>query len=183
MNKPLLVVITGKPASGKTTLAHLLSQEIKCPLVSRDELKEGYVNTLNTPHNELDESTAWHIYNTFFEIIHLLISKGISIIVEAAFQNKLWQPKLLELLNKADIKVIICKTTPDIAKDRFRNRLLNYPEREKFHGDDALSLLNKAGGLLTDAYEVLNINAPTLEVDTTDNYQPDIKEISSFIRE
>lgn len=181
MSKPLLVVVTGRPASGKTTLAHILTQELKCPLISRDELKEGYVNTLNIQHNKLDESVAWHIYNTFFETINLLISKGISVIIEAAFQNRLWQPKLLDLLDKADIKVIICKTTADIVEHRFRNRLLNHPEREKFHGDNVLSLLNKTSGLLTDVYEALNINAPTLEVDTTDNYNPNIKKICSFI--
>jgi dephospho-CoA kinase len=45
MNKPLLIVITGRPSSGKTTLACIISKEIKCPVVSRDELKEGYINT------------------------------------------------------------------------------------------------------------------------------------------
>lgn len=45
MEKPLLTVVTGRPASGKTSLAHLLTGEMKCPLISRDELKGGYMNT------------------------------------------------------------------------------------------------------------------------------------------
>lgn len=183
MNKPLLVVVTGRPASGKTTLAHILTKEIKCPLLSRDELKEGYINTADIQHSQLDNSVAWHIYETFFEVIDLLISKGISIIVEAAFQDKLWKPKLLNLLNKAEIKIIICKTIRDIATIRFTNRLLNDPEREKFHGDKSLNLVKEQGGLLTETYEPVNIDAPTLEVDTTENYNPDIKEIISFIKQ
>ena len=57
------------------------------------------------------------IYNkTFFETIDLLISKKISIIIEAAFQHKLWQPKFLEFINKADVRIIICKTNTELTK-------------------------------------------------------------------
>lgn len=183
MNKPLLVVVTGRPASGKTTLAHILTKEIKFPLLSRDELKEGYINTANIQHSQLDNSVALHIYDTFFQAIDLLISKDISIIVEAAFQDKLWKPKLLNLSDKAEIKIIICKTIPDLARIRFTNRLLNDPEREKYHGDKSLNLVKEQGGLLTENYEPVNVDVPTLEVDTTENYNPDIKEIIRFIKQ
>src|SRR5664279_5531543 len=104
MNKPLLIVITGRPASGKTTFAHILSRQIKLPLFSRDELKEGYINTSDLHHNHLDNSVDLQIYETFFQTIELLITKGVSIIAEAAFQHKLWEPKLSGLLDKADIR-------------------------------------------------------------------------------
>lgn len=183
MNKPLLIVVTGKPASGKTTLAHILTKKIKYPLLSRDELKEGYINTADIEHSQLDNSVAWHIYDTFFDAIDLLISKGISVIAEAAFQDKLWKPKLLNLLDKAEIKIIICKTPSDLTTIRFNNRLLNDPEREKFHGDKSLNLVKGQGSLITETYEPVNIDAPTIEVDTTENYNPDIKKIISFIRQ
>jgi predicted kinase len=183
MTKPLLLVVTGRPASGKTTLAHLLSKEIKCPLLSRDELKEGYINTINLEHDQLDDSAAWHIYNAFFEAIDLLISKGISVIVEAAFQNKLWKPKLLPLAGKAEIKIIICETSPDLARSRFAGRLLNDPGRNKYHGDKLLNPAEEPGRSITERYEPVNIDTPTLEVDTTENYSPDLQEIIRFIRQ
>jgi adenylate kinase family enzyme len=152
MNKPLLVVVTGRPASGKTTLAHILSKEIKCPLLSRDELKEGYVNTLDIEHDRLDDSAAWHIYNSFFEAMDLLISKDISLIAEAAFQDKLWKPKLSYLSDKAEIKIIICNTSADIAKSRFASRLLSDPDRNKYHGDKFLNSGKERDRLMTDHY-------------------------------
>jgi len=36
--------------------------------------------------------------------------------------------------------------------------------------------------LLTGIYEPVNINVPTLEVDTTGNYNPDIQHIIDFIK-
>jgi uridine kinase len=67
MNKPLLIVITGSPASGKTTLAHILADKIYCPILSRDEFKEGYINTLNLEHNQLNGSVDLHIYDIFLK--------------------------------------------------------------------------------------------------------------------
>jgi predicted kinase len=178
MEKPLLIVVTGRPASGKTTLAHLLSREIKCPLLSRDEFKEGYINTSGMPHTQLTEEANRDIYEIFFQAIDLLISKGITLVVEAAFQHKLWAPKLINLSDKAAIKIIVCKIPLEAAKERFYKRLIEQPDREKFHGDAS----NKESVLLTGDYQTLKISAPTLEVDTSDYYKPDLKKIVDFIR-
>ena len=182
MNKPLLIVVTGSLATGKTTLAHILANEINCPILSRDEFKEGYVNTLNLVHNQLENSVDLHIYDAFFEATGLLVSKGISIIIEAAFQDKLWKPKLLDLSDKAEIKIIICKTNLDLIKARFTNRLSNNPNREKYHGDQSVSLSKEKFTSLTENYKPVNIDVPTLQVDTTDNYNPAIEEIINFIK-
>lgn len=183
MNKPLLIVVTGPPASGKTTLARILADKINCPLISRDELKEGLINTLSVPHSQLDKSVDLHVYDTFFEIINLLISKKISLIVDAAFQNKLWKPKLLDLLDEAEIKIIICKTNLDLIKYRFADRLSNNSDRERYHGDQSLNSSKEQFSELTENYKPVNINAPTLQVDTTNNYDPTIEEIIIFINE
>ena len=179
MNKPLLVVVTGRPASGKSTLARILAHELKCPLVSRDELKEGYVNTLSLRHSEMDESAGWHIYETFFEAIALFVSKGISIVVEAAYQDKLWRPALLKIVDQAILKIILCEVSPQVAKARFAERLKNEPERDRYHGDHSVK---GGGGLLTDVYEAVQMDVPTLTVDTADGYSPGIGQIIGFIR-
>jgi dephospho-CoA kinase len=77
MNKPLLVIITGRPASGKTTLSRLLSREIKCPLFSRDEFKEGFVNTVGAPHAELDDSANRKEKNTMADYFRTTMSPRI----------------------------------------------------------------------------------------------------------
>ena len=183
MNKPLLIVVTGSPASGKTTLAYILAGKINCPLISRDELKQGLINTLNVAHTQLDKSVDLHVYDTFFETINLLISKQISIIVEAAFQDKLWKPKLLDLSDKAEIKIVICKTNLDLIQNRFANRLSNNSDRERYHGDQLVSASKEQFAALTENYKPVNVNAPTLQVDTTENYNLSIEEIINFINE
>jgi predicted kinase len=181
MNKPLLIIVTGRPASGKTTLAYLLSQKIKCPLLSRDHLKEGFLNTIGFPYKMDDNSVNQHIYKTFFELTEEFISKEISVIIEAAFQHKLWENKLTQLLNKATIKIIICKTSTEIANSRYMNRFLNDPGREKYHGDRSNYKTKNQADLFTENYQQLRMNMPSLEVETTNGYTPGVDRILSFI--
>lgn len=38
---PRLIIVSGPPASGKTTLAHRLAESVGAPAICRDEIKEG----------------------------------------------------------------------------------------------------------------------------------------------
>jgi dephospho-CoA kinase len=49
--RPTLIVVTGRPGSGKTTLTRTLAPLVRCPVVSRDELKEGFVHTSGVPND------------------------------------------------------------------------------------------------------------------------------------
>lgn len=167
------------PASGKTTLAHFISEKIHCPLLSRDELKEGYINTLGIPHGQLNDAAARHIYDTFFATIELLLSQKISLVIEAAFQQKLWKSKLPTLQSIADIKILICTTKPEMAVSRFEKRYFKETSREKYHGDE--SGLKKITNDLFYNYDPIQSDFPTLVIDTTDNYNPAIEQILAFI--
>lgn len=57
MNNPKCILITGRPGSGKTTLTDKLSKHLYIPKISRDELKEGYVNTFGIKHDLLPKDT------------------------------------------------------------------------------------------------------------------------------
>jgi adenylate kinase family enzyme len=51
--KPKCIIVTRSPGSGKTTLAKKLGGRLWMPVTSRDEIKEGYVNTYGVKHDQL----------------------------------------------------------------------------------------------------------------------------------
>ena len=65
--EPKCIIVTGRPGAGKTTLAGELSRRMNLPKVSRDEIKEGYVNTFNVKHDQLPEDTNGKVNEVFFE--------------------------------------------------------------------------------------------------------------------
>ncbi len=48
MEAPLLVVVTGPPAAGKTTIAREIARRLHLPLIAKDTIKEALFDGLGT---------------------------------------------------------------------------------------------------------------------------------------
>jgi predicted kinase len=181
MKKPLLIVVSGRPGSGKTTLAHTLARKIGCPAICRDEIKEGFVNTMQSSHESLGKDVNQNIYGVFFEILDFLITKQITLVVEAAFQHHLWAPQLERLSHISQVKIIICTVDPHLARSRFVQRGLSDPNRLRFHGDWGVRAAQEGIELPIVNYDPPLLPIPTLEVDTSDGYHPSLDDIELFL--
>ncbi|TJY44511.1 ATP-binding protein [Cohnella pontilimi] len=181
MSKPYLIVVTGRPGSGKTTFAKKLGNEIFMPVLSRDQIKEGYLHTLGKSHNELLEDTNKTATEIFFDTLMGLITNNVSVIAEAAFQHRLWSTMLEPFMGKARIYLLICKVDEKIALDRFVRRGLDNPLREYFHGDKGVDIARKGSELSVPPYEEPRIDVPIFKIDTTEAYTPSIKELCGKI--
>ena len=56
MEKPCLIVVTGMSGAGKTTFSRALGEALFLPVISRDQIKKGYVHTFGRRHSELPPS-------------------------------------------------------------------------------------------------------------------------------
>ena len=70
MRPPLLVVVTGMPAAGKTTVAESLSRSLSLPLVAKDAVKERFYDTLGTGDLEWSERLGTASFALLFDFAH-----------------------------------------------------------------------------------------------------------------
>ncbi len=181
MAKPYLLVVTGRPGSGKTTFAKELGEKFFMPVISRDQIKEGYVHTFGKPHNKLPDDTNKIATDIFFNIIKNMLANNVSLIAEAAFQHKVWSTMLERYKSIARIYILICKVDSKVALERFIRRGLDNPLREYFHGDKGVDLARQGIELSVSPYDELRFDAPTFYIDTSGEYTPSIKELGSKI--
>lgn len=119
-------------------------------------------------------------FTTFFEVLALLLRNGVTVVAEAAFQDKLWRPNLEPFADTADIRVIACSVDADVANGRILRRFDDDPAARAAHADSAL-LEDRAAGSQTHAGFVhISLTVPSLEVDTTDGYRPALEQIAAF---
>ena len=166
-SKPLLAIVTGRPGAGKTTLARELASLQRCPMLSRDEVKEGLVRTMGSPSEDVQLKAT----DAFFRALTARVEEGLSLVAEAAFQHGVWTSRLEPILAIADVRIVVCDVPAKVARERIGRRAALDPGRERFH----------PGNEVREEYDPPRIAVPTLEVDTADGYRPQLGEIAEFL--
>ncbi len=178
VGKPKCIIVTGQPGSGKTTLSKLLGQRLWMPVISRDEIKEGYVNTYGVKHDQLPDDTNAVVSNFFFKVVVSYLSNNVSVIIEAAFQSKVWEPAIKGITELSRPFVIVCSLDGEAAGRRHLERALKEPKREFYHSDTRVSLFRATGVIPPPArYDPPDFDVPTIHVSTDGAYSPSLDEI------
>ena len=120
-----------------------------------------------------------HATDAFFDALALLFGRGVTVVAEAAFQHKVWAPRLEPLRAVARVRVVLCELDAERALARRLARGLGDPARARFHPEGEG---RDRPARSTGSYDAPRLGVPTLRVDTSDGYRPAFEAIVEFAR-
>lgn len=125
MDKKYIIIVTGELAAGKTSYGKKISEVLKIPFFSKDEIKEILYDSFNNTNidYEAKRKIGASSYKIFYYIMEEQMKVGFPLIAESNFVKESVSI-IKDLLNKYDYKSITIRFEGDlpILHKRFLNR-------------------------------------------------------------
>lgn len=188
-NNPKLILISGPPAAGKTTLSKKIVERFALPFFGSDAIKEIILDDLHW--EKLSLETLDNIGKTSFELFYYVLEsffKSSAVFVAEANLHPRWANKRVkELIMKNNVEVfyIYCKADMDVVKKRFIERAAldsrhsGLRDKEKMKDNEFIERV-------FDSNQPLEIGVDVFEFDTTDfekiNHEKLFEEIDNFLK-
>jgi predicted kinase len=176
-----VVVISGAPASGKTTVAGRVAADVALPLIARDEIKELLLDLLGAG----DVAWSRRVGGVSYELLYLAVERelraGRSFIVESNFSIDSGRARLLALRKRYGYQPleIHCTASREILIGRYAARAsTRHPGHHDF---DRVGEVEAAvdGG----RHEQLRLGGDVMVLDTTDFAAVDLDAVVTRVRD
>jgi predicted kinase len=126
MQPPTLIVVSGAPATGKTTIARELSEGLGVPMVSKDALKESLFNSLGHSDREWSRRLGRASMGLLFDFVEIQLAAGRSVIAESNFYPHPYEDegKIRACRERygASVFEVHCAGAPEVVLSRYRQR-------------------------------------------------------------
>jgi predicted kinase len=183
--KPLLLIVSGLPGAGKTTLAKWLSCELHLPLIHRDGLKELLFDSLGWSDREWSRTLGRASYDLLYYVLEMHVCFGRACIVESNFDPQQASARFRALRQKCDFEPfqIQCVADSAVLVQRYRQRAFS-SERHPGHTDNVsysefVPQFSKQHYIIEGKFD---IGGTYLALDTTDIAAIDLQSVLRAIR-
>ena len=168
MNRPYVIILNGKPCTGKSHYLKKLSQDLGLSYITRDEFKELLFDDLGIADQEWSKKLGGASYSLLFNMLEKLLMTQKSFILESNFNPTQHQQKLKLLFERHGYQSVevFLETEPSILFERHKYRWES-GERHRGHVDnERFDEFEKK--LKEDVLLPLGIGDKIIKIDTTD---------------
>jgi len=172
---PVLVVVSGAPGAGKTTLAKQLAPRLGFPLLDRDDIKDTMFDAMGWSDRAWSQRVGRASWPLLFLFAERVLAAGQSVILDSNFERGAHAQ--LAALTRCRIVEVHCTAPDDVLAQRFRTRWLG-GNRHPGHASDWTheEYLQHIAGR---SFVPLEESDVVIEVDTTQDV--DVDEIAKVI--
>jgi predicted kinase len=131
VTEALFVVVSGPPASGKSTLAPVLARDLGLPLVAKDIIKDALMSVLPVPNVETSRQIG---RGAVAAMLAVAADSPIGAVIESSFYRSVASDELRRLPGR--VVEVFCRCDQALARDRYAARA---GTRHRGHFDDVRS--------------------------------------------
>lgn len=190
------ILVSGLPATGKSTMAAYLSKQLGIPMFSKDTIKERLYDTLGFSSREEKVRLGVAAMEILYDCARACLSCGQSVILENNFEDTS-REGLAALLAQYPCEVITVQMTGDLraiyrrfaqrdqSPGRHRGHVVNdcYPEKPgSASAHRTMPYEAFAASMLGRGMDRLPWDGPCVRVDTTDFDKVDRKDVLHSVR-
>ena len=132
---PLLVLVTGPPAAGKSSIAAELARELGLPLLTKDGFKETLFDALGTGDRAWSRRLGQATFPLLYHAVARVLAAGCGAVLEGNFAPGIAEREL-EALPPHRLVQVFCSAPADLLAERFVARAA---ERHPGHVDHLLA--------------------------------------------
>lgn len=125
--EPLFVVVSGPPASGKSTLAPEIARRLGLPLVAKDILKDALISVLDVPTVEASRTVGTAAVAAMLAVAAHAPQGAV---LESNFYRSVAADRLRALPGR--IIEVFCQCDREVAGERYRRRARRHPREGHF---------------------------------------------------
>ena len=192
------ILVTGIPAAGKSTMAKVVSEKLKLPVISKDTIKELLFDNVGFQSRTEKVKLGIASMEIMYYVASQLMKAGQPFILENNFEYSSEQG-MKSLLEKYQYSVLTITLTGDYkviyqrflerenSPDRHRGHVVNdcYPEKKennmKTLKAKTISYENFVCGIEKRGFDAFCVDGRQIKVDTTDFSKINMEELISQI--
>lgn len=110
------VIVTGPPASGKSTVAPALARELRLPLIAKDVIKDAMIEVL--PPADVEESRR--LGTAAVAVMFAVARTSQSAVLESVLRRSTAGSQIRTL--DAPVVEVFCRAPQDVCKSRYASR-------------------------------------------------------------
>jgi predicted kinase len=187
-NVPLLVLVSGPPGAGKTTIARELAPRLRLPLIAKDDIKESLGDSLGSSDLDWSRKLGAATWELLFLLYEKLLAAGVSFIAESNFERRTNRQRFLDMAIRYPFVAVevYCNADASTLAERFRGRQERGERHHVHHGamfEQGATIKTVELALGRRDHVPLDLNMHVVRVDTTTSDPVDLDGIVRRIRE
>lgn len=181
-----IIIFTGLPSTGKTTLSREIADSLHIPLIAKDDIKEIMYDKIGWSDKAFSAKLAHATFGIMDYITEQNLKNGHSLVLESNYSPKLASEKFREWqkLYSCQIIQVVCRTDIKILAQRYFDRQ-HSGDRHPGHNDtgtvdDYIASFHER--IENGEDQPLSTAGPVQIVDTTDFSTVNALEITEWVQ-